>query len=137
MEIRINKEIKDYHESLFFGLSMRQFICSLGAVGAAVGIYFGLKDIVDKETLSWICIVCAAPLAAAGFFKYNGLNFEQFIVAFVYSELLCSGVRTYQSENYIYDAYQEVIKDVAVRNKKIKKKGKKKNPEIGSAVDSD
>ena len=137
MEIRINKEIKDYHESLFFGLSMRQFICSVGAVGAAVGIYFGLKGVVDKETLSWLCIVCAAPLAAAGFFKYNGLNFEQFIVAFVYSEFLCSGVRTYQSENYIYDAYQEVIKDVAVRKKKIKKKGKKEDSEIGSAVDTD
>ena len=134
MEIRINKEIKDYHESLFFGLSMRQFICSLGAVGAAVGIYFGLKGVVGKETLSWLCIVCATPLAAAGFFKYNGLNFEQFLVAFVYSEFLCSGVRTYQSENYIYDAYREVLKDVAVRNKK---KGKKENPEIGSAVDSD
>ena len=40
MEIRINKEIKDYHESLFFGLSTRQFICSVAAVGAAVGIYF-------------------------------------------------------------------------------------------------
>ena len=84
MEIRINKEIKDYHESLFFGLSMRQFICSVGAVGAAVGIYFGLRGIVGKETLSWLCIVCAAPLAVAGFFKYNGLNFEQFVIAFIF-----------------------------------------------------
>ena len=33
MEIRINKEIKDYHESLFFGLSTRQFICSVVASG--------------------------------------------------------------------------------------------------------
>ena len=115
MEIRINKEIKDYHESLFFGLSMRQFVCSLAAVGAAVGIYFGLRNVLDKETVSWLCIVCAAPLAAAGFFKYNGLNFELFVVAYVYSEFLCSGVRTYQSENYLYDAYKEVIADVSVR----------------------
>lgn len=107
MEIRINKEIKDYHESLFFGLSMRQFVCSVAAVGAAVGIYFGLSKVLDKETVSWLCIVCAAPLAAAGFFKYNGLNFEQFVVAFVYSEFLCAGVRTYQSENYLQEAYKE------------------------------
>ena len=45
MEIRINKEIKDYHESLFFGLSFRQFACSVAAVGAAVGVYFGLRNI--------------------------------------------------------------------------------------------
>ena len=136
MEIRINKEIKDYHESLFMGLSMRQFICSLGAVGAAVGIYFGLSNVLDKETVSWLCIVCAAPLAAAGFFKYNGMNFEQFVIAYIYSEFICSGVRTYQSENYIYDAYKEVLKDVSVRKEK-NKKGKKKNPENSSAINTD
>ena len=38
LEIRINKEIKDYHESLFFGLSMRQFVCSVAAVGATTSI---------------------------------------------------------------------------------------------------
>ena len=136
MEIRINKEIKDYHESLFMGLSIRQFMCSLGAVGAAVGIYFGLSNVLDKETLSWLCIVCAAPLAAAGFFNYNGMNFEQFVVAYIYSEFLCSGVRTYQSENYIYEAYKEVLKDVSVRKEKTKK-GKKKNPENSSAINTD
>lgn len=136
MEIRINKEIKDYHESLFMGLSMRQFMCSLGAVGAAVGIYFGLSNVLDKETVSWLCIVCAAPLAAAGFFNYNGMNFEQFVVAYIYSEFLCSGVRTYQSENYIYEAYKEVLKDVSVRKEK-NKKGKKKNPENSSAINTD
>ena len=136
MEIRINKEIKDYHESLFMGLSMRQFICSLGAVGAAVGIYFGLSNVLDKETVSWLCIVCAAPLAAAGFFKYNGMNFEQFVIASIYSEFICSGVRTYQSENYIYDAYKEVLKDVSVRKKETKK-GKKKNTENSSTINTD
>ena len=136
MEIRINKEIKDYHESLFMGLSMRQFMCSLGAVGAAVGIYFGLSNVLDKETVSWLCIVCAAPLAAAGFFNYNGMNFEQIVVAYIYSEFICSGVRTYQSENYIYEAYKEVLKDVSVRKEK-NKKGKKKNPESSSAINTD
>ena len=41
----------------------------------------------------------AAPIAAAGFFKYNGLNLERFIIAFVRSEFLCAGRRVYQSEN--------------------------------------
>ena len=118
MEIRINKEIKDYHESLFFGLSTRQFICSIAAVGAAVGIYFGLSKVLDKETVSWLCIICAAPLAAAGFFKYNGMNFEEFVVAYIRSEFLGSGVRTYQSENYLHEAYKEVLADVSVRKKK-------------------
>ena len=133
MEIRINKEIKDYHESLFFGLSMRQFLCSIGAIGAAVGIYFGLKDIFNKETVSWLCIVCAAPLAAAGFFAYNGMNFEQFVMAYIYSEFICSGVRKYESENCLYELYREVIADASVRKKKTKRRNKK-NTKNGTAV---
>ena len=40
MEIKINREIRDYHESMFMGLSLRQTLCSLLAIGAAVGLYF-------------------------------------------------------------------------------------------------
>jgi hypothetical protein len=29
LEIRINKEIRDYTESIFFGLSLRQFLCAI------------------------------------------------------------------------------------------------------------
>ena len=118
MEIRINKEIKDYHESLFFGLSARQFICSVAAVGAAVGVYFGLKDIVGKEMVSWLCVVCAAPLAAAGFFKYNGMQLEEFITAFFRSEFIYAGVRKFKSENILYNLYKEVSADAKKATKK-------------------
>ena len=67
MEIRINREVRNYHESIFFGLSARQFGCSLGAVAVAVGAYFLLKDPIGKENASWLCMLCAAPLAVAGF----------------------------------------------------------------------
>jgi len=36
MEVKINKEIRNYTESMFFGLSMRQFIFSVLAVSVAV-----------------------------------------------------------------------------------------------------
>ena len=131
MEIRINKEIKDYHESLFFGLSARQFIYSVAAVGAAVGVYFGLKDIVGKEMVSWLCIVCAAPLAAAGFFKYNGMQLEEFITAFFRSEFIYAGVRTFKSENILYNLYKEVLIDAKKAKKNtraaFRKKGKADN----------
>ena len=137
MEIRINKEIKDYHESLFFGLSVRQFICSVAAVGAAVGVYFGLRDIIGKETVSWLCIVCATPLAAAGFFRYNGMNLEEFIKAFIYSEFLCTGVRKFESENHLYNLCREELNDVAVWKKKPRKKAKAKDTKDRAAVNTD
>lgn len=36
MEIKINKEIKEYNETMFFGLSVRQFIFAILACGARV-----------------------------------------------------------------------------------------------------
>ena len=43
MEIKMNKEILDYKETIFFGLTMRQFIFSLLACAVAVTLYFILK----------------------------------------------------------------------------------------------
>ncbi len=122
MEIRINKEIKDYRESIFFGLTLRQFLCSVIAVGAALGVYFGLKNILGKETVSWLCIVCAAPFAAAGFFNYNGMTFEQFVAAIIRSEFIYSGLRLFRSENYLYN----MLKEVDQNAEKPKQTGKKK-----------
>ena len=71
MEIKINKEIKEYNETMFFGLSVRQFICAILACGAAVGIYFGCRSFMGTETLSWLCMLGAAPFAALGFIRYK------------------------------------------------------------------
>ena len=77
IETKINKEIRNYTESMFFGLSLRQFIFSVLACGVAVGLYFILRPHFGTETLSWVCILGAAPFALMGFVKYNGMNAEQ------------------------------------------------------------
>ena len=64
MEVKINKEIQSYSESMFFGLSMRQCGFSLAAMLVAVGLYFLLKPYVGTETVRWMCILGAAPFAA-------------------------------------------------------------------------
>ena len=74
MEVKINREIRNYTESMFFGLSLRQFVFSLLAVGVAVLLYFVLKPYVGTETVSWMCILGAAPFAAMGFVNYNGMT---------------------------------------------------------------
>ena len=88
MEVKINREIRNYTESMFFGLSLRQFIFSVLACGVAVGLYFLLKPYVGTETVSWVCILGAAPFAALGFVKYNGMTAEKAIYAWIKSEFL-------------------------------------------------
>lgn len=102
IEVKIPKEVRSHKETIFFGLSVRQFICAVIAVGIAAGIYLGLGGIIGKETASWLCIICAAPAAVAGFFSYNGMSFEQFLWAFLKSEILCAGPRKFRSENLHY-----------------------------------
>ena len=104
MEIKINKEIRTYKDTIFFGLSLRQFVCAVLAVGVAVGLYFALRNVLDRETVSWVCIVGAAPIAVAGFFKYNGMTLEKFLWAWLKSEFLMAGNRVWKAENYYLSA---------------------------------
>jgi len=87
VEVKIPKEIRDYTESVFFGLSLRQFICAVCAIATAVGCYFGLRSYLGTEVTSWLCVVGAAPFAALGFVRYNGMTAEQLAGAWLGSEL--------------------------------------------------
>ena len=99
IEVRINKEVRDYQESLFFGLSLRQFLFALLAALVAVGVYFGLRNVVGTGEIGWMCILTAFPFALGGFFTYNGMTFERFVLAFIRSEFLI--FRDYQFSCHI------------------------------------
>ncbi len=104
MEVKINREIREYTESLFFGLSLRQFVFSLLAVAVAVAVYFILKPRLGTETVSWVCVLCAAPFAAMGFIRYNGLTAERFVWAWLRSEFIVPKKLTFRATNFYYEA---------------------------------
>ena len=133
IEVRINKEVRDYQESLFFGLSLRQFLFALLAVLVAVGLYFGLRNLGTPQNpkilwgeeeqwserafttsesegyetcdddgsgeIGWICVLAAFPFALGGFFTYNGMTFEKFLLAVIRSELLYPRKLVFRAEN--------------------------------------
>ncbi len=109
MEVKINREIRDYTESVFFGLSLRQFIFSLLACIVAVLLYFISSKYLNKEITSWLCILVALPFAGLGFFKYNGMPLEQFIKAFLISEVLTPRELKFESENIYYEAIKSSL----------------------------
>ena len=148
MEVKINKDIRQYSESIFFGLSMRQFIFSILACLVAVGLYFILRPYFGIETLSWMCILGAAPFAILGFVKYNGMTAEQFLVAWFRSKFLMPSHFVFKSDNYYAMKYQNIIENNLKRDftknkkepktKKIKHKSKnKKKKSVESEVDND
>lgn len=129
MEVKINKEIRNYTESMFFGLSLRQFIFSLLAVGVAVGLYFLLRPHFGTETLSWMCILGAAPFAVMGFVKYNGMTAEQFVWAWFKSEFMTPKKLMFLPKNFYYETLKPTIetheKGLPAVQKKQKHKGAK------------
>lgn len=112
MEIKINKEIRSYSESIFFGLNMRQLVFSFIAIGIAVAVYFVFRSRLGTETVSWLCILGAAPFAALGFLRYNGMPAEKFVWAFIRSEILTPKKLVYRSTNLYYELTKEAIKKI-------------------------
>ena len=119
MEVKINREIRDYTESIFFGLSLRQFIFSVCACFVAVILYFILKPYFGIETLG------AVPFAVLGFVKYNGMTAEKFISAWIKSEILTPKKLTFKPVNLYY----EDLKNIESRKSKSIKRDKRKQKE--------
>ncbi|MHB1032988.1 MAG: PrgI family protein [Pirellulaceae bacterium] len=109
MEVKINREIRDYTESMFFGLSLRQFVFSICACGVAVALYFFIRPYVGMETVSWMCILGAVPFAALGFLKYHGMAAEKFIWVWIKSEFLLPKRLTFHPANIYYEVLRGYI----------------------------
>lgn len=108
MEIKVNKEVRDYTESIFLGLSFRQFLFSIIACVVAVIIYLSCVDILGMETTSWLCMLGAAPFASLGFITFQKMNAEQILITAWHSFLL-------SNKNLIdkpFNLYYEMFKDI-------------------------
>ena len=134
MEVKINKEIRNYTESMFFGLSMRQFLFSVLACGVAVGLFFLLRSRFGMETVSWMCVLGASPFAVMGFVRYNGMTAEQFVWAWIKSEFIMPKKLLFVPENLYYEAVKNAIeaheKGMPAVQKKRKHRAKRRK-EVG------
>ena len=113
-EIKINKEIRDYTESIFFGLSLRQSIFSIIACIIACGLYFLCKDRLGTEMTSWLCMLGAAPFAALGFIRFQGMYTEDIVKTALYSFLLSST----NLINKPFDLYEEIFNSIINQSRK-------------------
>ena len=83
MESNVNREIRNYHEGVVMGLSVRQTVCGLLAAGLAAAANFGLQPFLGTELASVVCILAAAIPAAIGFVSFHGLPFEKFALSWL------------------------------------------------------
>ena len=102
MERKINKEIREYREAMFWGLTLRQFLFSTLGIGISVGIYFLLRARLGMEAVSWACIFGMLPCAMLGFVTYNKMPAEKFLWAVIKTELLMSKQLIFKPKNLCY-----------------------------------
>ena len=102
MERKINKEIREYREAMFWGLTLRQFLFSILGLGISVGIYFLLRGRLGMEAVSWACIFGMLPCAMLGFVTYNKMPAEKFLWTVIKTELLTPKKLIFKPKNICY-----------------------------------
>lgn len=128
IEIKIPSEITSYKEKLAFGLTARQILSSTLALAINIPLYIHGKGIVGDELMSWIIMFTTLPIGFIGFFKYNGMTFEQFLVVMLQTEVIYPRKRIYQTENL----YENILKeDMKIERDKGKKDNRKNRKDKG------
>ena len=141
MEVKINKDIREILQTIFFGLSMRQLIFSVLACIVAVILYFLLRGHFGIETLSWACILGAVPFAVLGFVKYHGMTAEQFIWSWLKSKFVLPTHFCFKAENYYANEFKPTINKHLrrdfIKNKKEPKPKRIKNKKSKTKEDKE
>jgi len=122
----IPKDIREYKEKLIAGFTARQLISSIAAIGVCVPLYIYGREYLPEDVISWIVIIIAFPLGAIGFFNYNGMPAERFVVCII-TYLIYPIKRIYKSTNCLREWQEITKKDDLIRNGYVKYNGKIKN----------
>lgn len=123
MEVKVNKEIREYSENMFFGLTLRQFFFSALGCATAVGIYFLCHGALGTEFTTWLCVLGVVPFALLGFVTYNGMPAEKVLWAYLKSKVLFPGRYANKPVSIYYTCLEENISEK--QGKKKRKRGAK------------
>ena len=75
MVIEINKDIDRYQESIALGLTAKQLVYSVASVAVGGTLVLLLYRYIGLTGSAYVAIPCVAPIALAGFYSYNGMDF--------------------------------------------------------------
>ena len=130
MIIEINKDIEKYQESVAMGLTAKQLVYSILALGSGCLIVFLLYEKIGLTFSCYVAVPIVAPIALCGFYSYNGMGFREVFVRYMRSifrnktlVFRSSGYREMVSE---IKAREEAEKRAAVRKMKEERKRMRK-----------
>ena len=124
--IEINKDIEKYQESVAMGLTAKQLIYSVLALGSGCLIVFLLYEKIGLTFSCYVAVPIVAPIALCGFYSYNGMGFREVFTRYMRS-ILKNKALVFKSGGYRemreeIRAREDAEKRAAVR--KLKEEGK-------------
>ena len=120
MNVKLNKDISKIHETVFFGLPLRETILGGATIAIAIIVRNVLYEyIIDDSILMLVTALASAPTAFLMVYKYQGMKGEQLIIEFFRSLFLGDMILT--GENELCSAAKEIA---AIREKEVLKSDK-------------
>ena len=99
MIIEINKDIEKYQESVAMGLTAKQLVYSILALGSGCLIVFLLYEKIGLTFSCYVAVPVVAPIALCGFYSYNGMGFREVFTRYMRS-IFRNKTLVFQSSGY-------------------------------------
>lgn len=80
MQIPINKNLDEYKDDFYKGLTLKQTILSVATVIVGTGIFLFFHSMcgIGQTTALYLAIISALPVAASGFLKIHGMSLPEY-----------------------------------------------------------
>ncbi|MBD5486371.1 MAG: PrgI family protein [Lachnospiraceae bacterium] len=111
MIIEINKDIEKYQESVAMGLTAKQLVYSILALGSGCLIVFLLYEKIGLTFSCYVAVPVVAPIALCGFYSYNGMGFREVFTRYMRS-IFRNKPLVFQSSGY-----REMVSEIRAREK--------------------
>lgn len=124
--VKVPKEIKEYEEKVFLGLSLRQLLWSVLALVLGVVSYFLFSLILGRDLASYLVMLVVIPCFACGWIRVQDMPFDKFFII-MFHYYMRKQILVY--ENFIgwietFDSKE--VSDVSKKEKRRKRKATKR-----------
>ena len=100
------------------------------ALAICIPLFIFGKDYLGEDLVGWIIILVAIPIFAFGFFRYDGMPFEQFLAMLYRQKWVEPQKRKYEELPVFWECREEIIENeiahqlaaIKTSNKKSKRK---------------
>lgn len=123
MIIEINKDIEKYQESVAMGLTAKQLVYSILALGSGCLIVFLLYEKIGLTFSCYVAVPIVAPIALCGFYSYNGMGFREVFMRYMRS--------IFRNKTLVFKSsgYREMMSEIKVKEEAEKRAEVRKTKE--------